>query len=195
MSLRPAIPRDCRVAFRSLDDEAAAAHEATCAFCAARTAARRTLVEPLSARPAAPAELAQPSFLQSIYERTVERSEHGPVAEWLNVAPLPEGTGDAEWGQRLQTSGVAEELGRRPAAPEAAAWSRVHQEIVSGAAATTARTATGRWPTLLAGAAVAAIVAAISVSNGTQPEPRIVFTELSDAPDVPFAVVRYGAKD
>ena len=197
MSLRPSIQRECRQALTSLGTQAALDHEASCSFCSARAAARRALAGPLQVRPKVPAELALPGFLESVYERTVQRGEHGLVAEWLHSAPMPEGEGDVSWDRRLQSSAVASELVRRPASPDDAAWSRMRREIVAGVAvpAPASRSAAGRWPALLAGAAAAAIIAAISVSDGTQPEPRIVFTELTDAPDVPFAVVRYGARD
>lgn len=197
MSLRPSIPQECRRALTSPGTQAASEHEVACSFCSARAAARRVLAGPLQVRPKVPAELALPGFLESVYERTVQHGEQDLVAEWLHSAPMPEGQGDVSWDRRLQTSAVASELVRRPASPDAAAWSRVRREIVAGVAAPApvSRSASGRWSALLAGAAAAAIIAAISVSDGTQSEPRIVFTELADAPDVPFAVVRYGARD
>ena len=47
---------------------------------------------------------------------------------------------------------------------------------------------------LAASIAAAAVLTAISLSDGTPDEPRIVFTELGKVPDVPFAVVRHGMR-
>ena len=94
-------------------------------------------------------------------------------------------------------SELARELVRRPASPSPEVWSGVRRSVLERAAA---QVGSGRhrirgWRGLVAGAAAASILAMISVSDGTSQEPQIVFTELSEAPDVPFAIVRYGARD
>ena len=197
MSLRPAIPRACRAALVADGSPEAAGHTATCAFCTARAAARATLGPSLRAAPKIPDELRRPAFLDSVYDRAVDLCEQEPVADWLGVAPRLDVEEGASSDPGLEESPLARELLRRPESPDATEWARVRESIVAEVATPTpaGRASARRWPTLLAGAAAAAIIAAISVSDGTPTEPRIVFTELTDAPDVPFAIVRYGAKE
>ena len=153
-------------------------------------------------RPAAPAALRQPTFLHAIYERAVDQAEEGPVAEWLDAAPAPADLrevhgAERRWEDSLSESGLARELVQRPASPSPEAWSGVRRNVLDAVAheASARRRGLRGWRAALAGAAAAAILAAISVSDGTPDEPRIVFTELSEVPDVPFAIVRYGARD
>jgi len=200
MSLNPSIPAACRAALRSGD--AASEHARSCSFCAQRFAAQDALAAFVGQRPAAPGALRAPAFLESIYERAVEQAEQGPISTWLDAAPAPADVeavdaGPRRWEDALTDSETARELVQRPASPGPEAWSGVRRNVLDAVAqeASARRRGFRAWRGALAGAAAAAILVAISVSDGTPDEPRIVFTELSEVPDVPFAIVRYGARD
>ena len=200
MSLSSPISAACRAALRS--DDATSEHVRSCSSCARAFAARGILADFASQRPAAPAALRQPTFLHAIYERAVDQAEEGPVAKWLDAAPAPADLGEVHgaerrWEDSLTESGLARELVQRPASPSPEAWSGVRRNVLDAVAneASARRRGVRGWRAALAGAAAAAILVAISVSDGTPDEPRIVFTELSEVPDVPFAIVRYGARD
>ena len=197
MSLRPAIPAECRAALAAEGSPEAALHQASCDFCARRASARTALGSMLAQRPETPSALQHPALLDSIYERAVEMAEDGPIIEWLESAPAPADGPTPSWEGCMLDSELARELVRRPASPSPEVWSGVRRSVLERAAA---QVGSGRrrirgWRGLLTGAAAASILAMISVSDGTSQEPQIVFTELSEAPDVPFAIVRYGARD
>ena len=197
MSLRPSLPEACRRALVDLASAESAEHQASCDFCARRAAARAALGPLVAARPIAPDALRRPAFLDAVYERAVELAEQGPVAQWVAEPPCPSGMQASSWQDCVQDSEVARDLMQRPAAPSEDAWSGVRRSVLNEVAAEAAARRVGirGWRSLVAGAAAAAIIALISFSDGTSEEPVIVFTELREAPDVPFAVVRYGARD
>jgi len=197
MSLRPAIPEACRAALRDADAVDAKQHISTCSFCAARQSAPAALAGFAAARPEMPAELASPALLEGVYERAVEMAEQGPVAEWLDAAPTPTHADEPQWQDSMIDSELARELVRRPVSPTPEVWSDVRRTIFDevSAEAGVRRRKPFNWRILLAGAAAAAVIATISVSNGTKEQEPIVFTELGEAPDVPFAIVRFGPRN
>ena len=197
MSLRPSIPEACRRNLAASGSSAATEHDASCSFCARRAAARSALAPLLAARPVAPSALRAPTFLGAVYERAVELAEDGPVAAWMAAAPSRNEERSPNWPDCVQDSALARELLQPPEAQSADVWSGVRRSVLDEVAAEAAARRTGSrgWRSLVAGAAAAAIIAVISLSDGTQEEPVIVFSELREAPDVPFAVIRFGVRD
>lgn len=200
MSLNPSIPAACRAALRRGD--AASEHARSCSFCAQRFAAQDALAAFARQRPASPEALRAPAFLEGVYERAVEHAEQGPISTWLDEAPAPADAVPVDgaprrWEDAFTESQTARELVQRPASPGPEAWSGVRRNVLDAVAqeASSRRRSFRGWRGALAGAAAAAILVAISVSDGTPEEPKIVFTELGEVPDVPFAIVRYGARD
>lgn len=197
MSLRPQIHETCRAVLRDPDSTEAAGHVASCSFCSARLAAPAALGAFVAARPPVPAELASKAMLEGVYERAVEMAEQGPVAEWLDAAPAPQQVEAPQWEDSLMDSEIARELVRRPESPSAEAWSDVRRTILDEVSAgSVARSQKPRrWPLLLAGAAAAAVLGMITVSEGTKEEAPIVFMELGEAPDIPFVHARRGGRN
>ena len=211
MSLRPAIGAACRAALRDGDTSAARAHRSDCAFCADRAAARDALDPLLRRSPAPPAVLAKPAFLQSVYARVVDSVEQGPLGRWVEDAPAPLAAATPTLDEALGESALARSLMGPPRMPDAAVWSSVRESVLAealagaragvsagvsavvSAGAAPRRALWSRLP-LAASIAAAAVLTAISLSDGTPDEPRIVFTELGKVPDVPFAVVRHGMR-
>ena len=207
MSLRPAIGAACRAALRDGDAPAARAHQSDCAFCADRAAARDALDPLLRRSPAPPAVLAKPAFLQSVYARVVDSVEQGPLGRWVEDAPAPLAAAAPTLDEALGESALARSLMGPPRMPDAAVWSSVRESVLAearagahagvsavvSAGAAPRRALWSRLP-LAASIAAAAVLTAISLSDGTPDEPRIVFTELGKVPDVPFAVVRHGMR-
>jgi hypothetical protein len=195
MSLRPAIGAACRAALRDGDTSAARAHRSDCAFCADRAAARDALDPLLRRSPSPPSVLADPAFLQGVYERVVDSAEQGPLGRWVEDAPAPPAEAAPMLDEALGESALARSLMGPPRMPDAAAWSGVRDSVLEGVLAEAApRRALGSRLPLAACIAAAAVLTAISLSDGTPDEPRIVFTELGKVPDVPFAVVRHGMR-
>lgn len=202
MSLRPKIQSACRRAMRDVDADRAREHLASCQPCAERARAAQRLGALVASRPQLPDALGQPSFLEGVYERAVSLSELAPVADLLTTAPAPawdEQTCDAAASGRdaPSDSELARELVRPPSGPDPEAWSRVRAAVLEQAAstATARRRKPFGWKVVLVGAAAAVLAVTITVSDGTSAPPPIVFTELGEAPDIPFAIVRYGVRD
>lgn len=197
MSLRPAIHENCRAALRDPGSAEAGQHTSSCSFCSARQAAPAALGAFAAERPEVPEELHSPAMLEGIYERAVEMAEQGPVAEWLDAAPAPQQMDEPQWQDSLVDSELAKQLVRRPEFPDAEVWSDVRRTILDevSAEAGVRRLNPFNWRILLASAAAAAVIGMITVSDGTKQEAPIVFTELGEAPDVPFAIVRYGSRN
>ena len=153
-------------------------------------------------------------MLDAIRERVVEHVEAGPVGAWLEAAQvvMPAGAAPANWldavvdgdpvGARAgaavhgaPSQSMAEGLMQAPRPPEALVWSQVRRSILAEIAATAqskVRRNPLRWRIVLAGVAASAVLGLFVLSEGTPPAPTIVFTELQRAPDLDFAVVRYG---
>ena len=199
MSLSPKIRDACRRAMREADARKAREHVSSCPECAELARRERALGALLTERPPAPSALAAASFLEGIYERAVEHCEAGATAELLEASPPPAGAEQVCWQDVCcenvaPDSELARELERPPASPAPAAWSRVRAAVIEGASVSRRRKPVG-WRIVLAGAAAAAVAALFTVSDGTRTQPTIVFTELGEAPDIPFAIVRYGVRD
>ncbi|MCK5943604.1 MAG: hypothetical protein KAI24_16595 [Planctomycetes bacterium] len=204
MSLRPEVSAACRAALRDRESPEATRHVAACAFCSARLEAEPVLGAFAAATPAAPAALARPEFLEGIYERAVEQAEHGPVGQWVEASARPVAeldtariAPDAAWVAPSLESELAQDLMRPPVSPDPEVWSNVRQTILDevSAEAGLRRLKPFAWRAALAGAAAAAIIGMIAVSEGTKEAGPIVFTELGEAPDVPIVIVRYGVRD
>jgi len=212
--MRPAVLAACRLALRDSRTEESQQHVAACSFCAARVKAADSLAGFAALRPEMPAALQSEALLESIYDRVTESTPQSAVSEWLEQAPVPSPAGeDADWdvareGGR-EGSGREKALGeflRAPAQPDARVWSGVRRsilaEVASETGATGARESASKianlnltnWRVLLAGAAAAAVIGLINVSDPAPVDPPIVFADLDRAPDVPFATVRYGSR-
>lgn len=202
---RPGLPKACRDFLReALADPASVdvtrrAHAGECVFCAARLAARSALAKALSRRPSPPSELAtelaSKALLESVYSRVVEQAESGPLANLLACKPQPPASEEEMgWPESL----LQTDLGRQAIVPPArpvpdAVWSGVRTSILVALVAHTARSARRHWAIGIAGAAAAAILFSLLVSEGTHPPPEIVFKDLDTMPAVDFAILRHGA--
>ena len=161
--------------------------------------------------------MARTSFLEGVYARAAEQAEQGPVGRWLDGAAAPRAEarspGDGAPGARAaetareviegyEDAGFARVLARKPTLPDVMVWADVRDHVLAAVAAdpadagrATPRRKLASRAGLAASAAAAAVLGAISLSDGTPKEPRIVFAELGKVPDVPFAIVRYGVED
>lgn len=207
--LQPAIAAPCREALRELlpsvplqeasTSQVALDHVAQCAFCSARLRASASLAEWVDVRPAIPAALGQSVVLEGIYSRFVESTEQGPIGAWLEQGSVT--ASDQVLSVTEQASGAhRDELLReflcRPAQPDPQVWSGVRRSILEEVASE--RVIRRRMPmklgALLAGAAAIAFISLLTFPRSEDSVPTITFADLDRAPDVDFAVVRYGAR-
>ena len=207
--LQPAIAASCREALRELlpvvplqeasTSQVALDHVAQCAFCSARLRASASLAEWVDVRPAIPAALGQSVVLEGIYSRFVEATEQGPIGAWLEQGSVT--ASDQVLSVTEQASGAhRDELLReflcRPAQPDPQVWSGVRRSILEEVASE--RVIRRRMPmklgALLAGAAAIAFISLLTFPRSEDSVPTITFADLDRAPDVDFAVVRYGAR-
>ena len=179
------------------------AHLQSCTFCAQRLAAGQRLGEALKTRPASPAELFSPAMLDRVRERIVaqgEASEFGQtLARAMPVAEVPAAGADelsdagAGWSGGLLESAVGKHVAFvGPVETGPLLWRRVQVSIYGRVLADSA-SRRRLWPLGAAGAAAAAIFLLMLLRQGTIRTPEIVFTDLASAPNVDFAILRYGA--
>jgi len=212
--LKPAVSALCRVALREVmsdsgesntGDQSIREHMQACGFCSARLQARATLAKWVAVRPAAPAILASPSVLEGIYERAAEAVEQGPIGNWLEQAAVATtevaASSDADPSflqDCLQESAssvdLVRDLIRDPVQPDAEAWGGVRRHILEGVASERVARRQMGWRVLLVGAAAAAVVGLLAISEDVPVQPTITFADLDHAPDVAFANVRYGSR-
>ncbi len=177
-------------------------HTAGCAFCAQRREAALRLSPALRARPTVPANVALGSrtLLDGIYERAIELAEESPLGRLVGDAvaevPAPDAAAaGAVWAEPLLESGLARATMVPPPALGAAAWREVRTSIFDRVVAEAA-TRRRYWPLGAAGAAAAAILLTLLLHEGrpraTDIAPDIVFADLNTAPNVDFAILRYG---
>jgi hypothetical protein len=162
----------------------------------------------LRTRPDAPPELAAHVLRDGILARIIEKAEAGPLGEALVEALGPESLRGHTGAGRTGAAGaiewpdaVAGDLARavvdRPVPPRTAIWARLQQSILNEVVSATRpmprslrRRRAGR---VVLAATAAVLVAALFVfSRGTSRPPEIVFRDLNHAPDIDFAVLRYG---
>ena len=207
--LKPAIAGSCREALRELlplghqhnasASQGALDHLAQCAFCSARLSANSSLAEWVAVRPAIPAALGQSSVLEDVYSRLVDSAEQGPIGAWLERASAT-ATDDESLLTEQVSSARRDELLRdflrRPAQPDPQVWSGVRRSILDEVASE--RVIRRRMPVklsaLLAGAAAIAFISLLTFPQNKDAIPTITFADLDRAPDVDFAIVRYGAR-
>ena len=208
--LRSAVAALCRAALRDVESDESRQHVAGCSFCMARTKAVDSIKAFASQRPEVPAALKTTSLLSSVYERIAESPQHVSLGEWLEQSPVPvpEGTSSqgseeaSPWAEAVvgvehANRDLLGELVRGPELPDARVWSGVRRSIlanVARASAAPTRIKLRNWRILLAGAAAAAVIGLLTVSDSSPEHPVIVFADLDRAPDVPFATVRYGSR-
>lgn len=189
----------------SSDAAALDSHVASCAFCSARRAAKLRLAALQIVRPAVPAALRDPVFLDRIRARIVEQCEAAPLGVALEQAMPVEVP--AAVGQTFPDELLAGELPRRilplsagpvsedvSAAAPAMVWSRVRQGVMREIQHRHRhRLARG---VALAGIAAAAILATMLGTDGTRQAPAIVIMDVTTLPAVdfsPMAVIRHGS--
>lgn len=206
--LRPAVAASCRRALREAVSDSRSVqtrqHLQECSFCSARIRTSASLADWCSERPDVPSALSSESVLEGILERVTESSEEGSIGAWIQSASAESLADDASQSTWVETVGSesvnATAIGdfiRGPQQPDPHVWLGVRRSILAGVAS--ARTMRRRlkpmsWRVLLAGAAAAALIGLIVTSGGPSPQPTIVFADLDRAPDVDFAIVRYGAR-
>lgn len=199
--MRPFVAAACRAALRDLALEDAQQHVSSCSFCAARQKATASIAGFAATRPEMPDALRSDSLLESIYDRVAESAPQSSVAEWLDQAPVPAPAGeDADWDvvDKSRRDAVGDFL-QAPQQPDAQVWSGVRRSILADvagdrAAAKVTNLKLTNWRVLLAGAAAAAVIGLISVSDPAPTHPNVVFVDLDRAPDVDIARVRYGPR-
>lgn len=207
--LKPAIAVSCREALRELlplgqqhqasASEGALDHLAQCAFCSARLSASSSLAEWVAVRPAIPAALGQSSVLEDVYSRLVDSAEQGPIGAWLERAPVT-ATDDelslTEQSSNARRDELLRDFLRRPAQPDPQVWSGVRRSILDEVVSE--RVIRRRMPVklsaLLAGAAAIAFISLLTFPQNKDSIPTITFADLDRAPDVDFAIVRYGTR-
>lgn len=198
--------------------DAAKAHLAGCPDCQARVHASGRLAAWVAAapRPIMPAAMSgrASELLERIHERVVERAESGPLGAWVDAAhvAMPEAAeecgAEAVVGERAR---LASRLISGPPAPEAAVWSQVRQSILdtvaqagdAAAERTVAlRSSNFRWLIMFAGAAASVAIGFLAISSGgfatggntADGQPQFVLVDLGRAPDMDYAVARYGLR-
>lgn len=198
-------------------------HIEQCAFCAARVRAASGIAAFASQRPEAPQELAMPALLDSIYERATEDAEQGVLGQWVALAGGDLADGDLADGQLAGRAGIgswqdavvaspaeaiaAAELSKTPPPPLPEVWSGVRRSILAGVVSDRAKLRTPRhWRVMFAGAAAIMVIGLVSVGGlfgglfGSVPnkhtlaQPVIGFADFDRAPDVEFAIARYGRR-
>lgn len=190
----------CRTFLREGLPEGAAwaEHLRGCVFCASRSAAKRALASVLSTPVPPPSALHSAAFLDAIRSRIVEQSEQsmlGALLEKGMPVELPVGVADAFPDGLLETD-LARRTIANPQPATEAAWSRVRTRVLGDLAEHRVRRFGRAKGVALASVAAAAIICAMLVSEGTQPAPTIVITDISAMPAVefsPMAVLRHGA--
>ena len=194
---------DCVAFARNLADHLDAAHRgeqpahaASCADCARRLKLAAGLGGLATARPQAPAELARPQFLHSLFEKIVDEAEASPLGEGLAAAMRVEPMGDRlPWPAQSLQHGLEEQV--VAAGSQTPPWMRPAGALGSGTLDAGRRIGVGR------GVAIASTVAASIAlfvgfgwragrSEGTNADLRIVFVPVSELPAVmhPTAVLR-----
>jgi hypothetical protein len=212
--LKPVVSALCRAALRevlsdsgksSAGEQSVSEHIEACGFCSARVQARATLAKWASARPAVPAMLASPSVLEGIYERAAEAVEQGPIGTWLEQAAVSTAevaaSSDADPSflqdclhESPSSINLLRDFVRNPTQPDAKVWSSVCRSILEGIASERVIRRQMGWRVLLVGAAAAAVVGLLAISEDVPVQPTITFADLDHAPDVAFANVRYGSR-
>ena len=208
--LGSAVTAACRGALRALlaEPDCVAGldvreHLQSCAFCAARVRASATVAAWVSTRPEMPAALASKSLLDGVYERAAYSVAQGPVGSWLEQSVVA--SPSDSWTERDAVDPATDlespfrdqllgELVRNPAYPDPRVWSGVCRSILDGVASERVIRRRINWRTLLAGAAAAAVIGVVATFEQTPTQPEIVFADLDRAPDVEFAIVRYGSR-
>lgn len=180
-----------------VSEHAQSQHAQSCAFCAERLAAGLTLARALGERPASPPELASRDMLDRVRERIVAQAEASVLGEAIAAGMPVEGMPDAAvsreagWPEGLLESAVGPAI-ESPPSVGPLVWRRVQASIYGRVLADTA-TRRRIWPLGAAGAAAAAVFLMMLLREGTSRPPEIVFTDLATAPNVDFAILRYGA--
>ena len=207
--LKPAVAASCREALRELlplgqlheasASQGALDHLAKCAFCNARLSASSNLSEWVAARPAIPAALGRSEVLEGVYSRLAEAAEQGAIGAWLERAPVTatdDGPLLTEQASGSRRDELLRDFLRRPAQADPQVWSGVRRSILDEVASE--RVIRRRMPmkltTLLAGAAAIAFISLLTFPQNKDSIPTITFADLDRAPDVDFAIVRYGAR-
>jgi hypothetical protein len=207
--LRSPVSAACRAALRDAGSESRSPltkqHLEECSFCASRWKASDTLAGLCKQRPSVPPGLSSEAFLEGVFARVAESFEEGPLGDWLQKAPVEPHADDAASSTLSDAiknrGGINEEvvgdLLRGPQLPDPHVWTGVRRSILSGVASERSvqtRYKPSHWRVFLAGAAAAALIGFIATSGESIPAPTIVFADLDRAPDIDFAIVRYGSR-
>ncbi len=181
----------------------ARAHLQSCSFCAQRLAVGQGFGEVLKSRPISPPELSSAQMLDRVRERIVAQSEGSelgqtmarvmPEVEVPVAAAASDESAGAGWPEELLESAVGQHVASAsPVEVGPLLWRRVQVSIYGRVLADSA-SRRRFWPLGAAGAAAAAIFLLMLVRQGTIRTPEIVFADLASAPNVDFAILRYGA--
>lgn len=196
---------DCVAFARNLADHLDAsrageqpAHAAACGACARRLRLAAGLGGLAAARPQAPAELARPQFLHSLFEKIVDEAEASPLGEGLAAAMRVEPMGDRlPWPVQSLQHGLEEHVAA--AGSHTPPWIRPAVAVGSGSGGMDAGRRIGVGRGVAIASTVAASIALFVVfgwragrSEGTNADLRIVFVPVSELPAVmhPTAVLR-----
>lgn len=187
--LRPHVPSACRAAVGSAEAERVQ-HLAQCATCRQHEADAAWLGQRIAVPPKVPAQLLDPAALDRVLERVVVAAENSALGEWLSAKMPVRSPADLPHAPDLDPV-VAGLVAAPPAMPSPDQWMWVEAQLL--AASRGGRSAHRRAGGLILGVlAAAAIIAVFFVSDGTQPEPAIVFADLEAMPNSDFALLRHG---